>query len=97
MARRRVRLEREAIVQAGSPSEIRKRIKECTTAQTRLALRINGLMKAYPKQWVAMGSGRGICRGRSLSQLMAKCEKKGIPREGRAVRYLDTEKRALVL
>ncbi len=91
------REDREAVAQVGEPAEIRERIAAYTHVQTQLASRAKALVKQYPKQWVAMRNNKVVCRGRSLTQLVAKCDRKGISHSDVAVRYLDTEKRIMVL
>lgn len=97
MTTKMTRADRQAIDQAGSPSDIRKRIGTYARAQTRLANQMKTLVERYPNQWVAIDGGNVICSGRSLAQVLANCERKGVPGGAIAVRYMDTKKRAMVL
>ena len=99
MANRLNSQERAALKEAGTPKEIRDRILAYSNAVTRLSARQHELVMQYPKQWVAVKDDDVVCKGRTLSELVADCADKGVGLRDRdlAIRYLDTEKRIMVL
>ena len=97
MTRRLNSQERAALRKAGTPKEIRDRIFAYTGAVTRLSSRQQELVMQYPKQWVAVKDDDVVCSGRTLSELVTECADKGVGLHDVAIRYLDTEKRIMVL
>ena len=97
MTRRLNSQERTALREAGTPKEIRDRILAYTVAVTRLSSRQQELVMQYPKQWVAVKDDDVVCSGHTLSELATDCAKKGVGLRDVAIRYLDTEKRVMVL
>ena len=89
--------EKKGLAQVGTPSEVHERITKYTHAVTSLSAERGKLIKKYPKQWVALYEGKVVCTGKTLPQLMASCEKEGIARSDIVMRYLNTEKRVLIL
>lgn len=99
MARRLNSQERAVLKEAGTPKEIRERIMAYTDAVSRLSAQRQELVIKYPKQWVAVKGDNVVCNGRTLSELVADCADKGVGLRDRdvAIRFLDTEKRIMVL
>ena len=97
MTRRLNSQERAALSKAGTPKEIRDRILAYTGAVTRLSSRQQELVVQYPKQWVAVKDDDVVCSGLTLTELATDCARKGVGLRDVAIRYLDTEKRVMVL
>ena len=51
----------------------------------------------YPNKWVSMHNGDVVAIGDSLEAVLADMDALGIPRTGAVVKYLDAERRNLVL
>jgi hypothetical protein len=55
------------------------------------------LIDEHPDQWVALYQGRVETFGKTLEELIAELEKKGLPRNDVIVRYIDREEKTLIL
>ena len=97
MVRRLTKRERNALREAGTPEETHNRIMAYTKAVTRLSERQQELVKQYPKEWVAVKDDEVVCHGTTLMELSADCASKGVSITDLAIRFLDTEKRIMVL
>lgn len=97
MVRRLTKMERETLREAGTPADIHNRIKAYTSVVTRLNEQQRELVAKYPRQWVAFKDGEVVCHGATLARLTADCANKGVSIRDVAIRFLDTEKRIIVL
>jgi len=97
MVRKLTKRERAALREAGTPEEIHSRIKAYTAVVTQLSEQQKDLVAKYPKEWVAVKDGEVVCHAKTLKELSTECADKGVAIDDLAVRFLDTEKRIMVL
>ena len=97
MARRLTKRDRETLREAGTPQEVHDRIQAYTKMVARFSERQKELVAKYPKEWVAFKDDEVICHNTTLAKLSADCAEKGVAIRDVAIRFLDTEKRIMVL
>ena len=97
MARRLTKREKHALREAGTPEEVHDRIKTYTNIVTRLSERRQELVSKYPKEYVAVKDDEVVCHAKTLTELSTDCENIGVSMKDVAIRFLDTEKRIMVL
>ena len=97
MVRRLTKRGGNALREYGTPEETHNRIMAYTKAVTRLSERQQELVKQYPKEWVAVKDDEVVCHGTTPMELSADCANQGVCIRDVAIRFLDTEKRILVL
>lgn len=97
MVRRLTKREKIALREAGTPEDIHNRIKAYTTVVTRLSERQKELVAEYPKEWVAVKDDEVVCHAKTLPELSTDCASKGVSINDVQIRFLDTEKRIMVL
>ncbi|MCA1595314.1 MAG: hypothetical protein LC772_02650 [Chloroflexi bacterium] len=62
-----------------------------------LSTRRATLIAKYPRRWVAIFGGQVQADARTLSQLLAKVDSLGLPRQRAVIRYIDRNPRKLIL
>ena len=90
--------ERRTIERAGTRKEIAERIRSYSKAVTEASAEYERLVEEHPRQWVALSDGRKVmCLGATLETLLRKCERVGIRRDQVVIKYLDPDKRTMIL
>ena len=91
-------MEKQSILDLiGNPKEIDRDLQSFRKTAQRLSSRHPRLIDKYPKQWVALHSGRVRAHGRSLKGVLREIDAKGLSREQTIVRFINKEPRTMIL
>ncbi len=81
----------------GDPAEIAKRAARLQEAAKALSSSTPRLIDRYAKRWVAVDSGEVVASAATFSALQAAVLKKDLPRDRIVVRYIDRQRRTMIL
>ena len=83
--------------QLGSPKEVDRELQSFQMTARILSSSHPRLINRYPKQWVAVHKGKVRASGRTFGSVMTQVDKKGLPRAHVIVRYIDRNRRTMIL
>jgi hypothetical protein len=81
----------------GNPAELAKELRSFRKAARVLSSDHPRLIIKYPKQWVAIYRGSVTAHSATLDSVLKKLQEKGIPKEQTIVRYIDRNRRTMIL
>lgn len=83
--------------QLGSPQGVDRELQSFQRTARILSSSHPRLINRYPKQWVAVHNGKVRASGRTFNSVMTQVDKKGLPRARIIVRYIDRNRRTMIL
>ena len=88
---------RQILKQMGGAQEIHIGLRQFTSRVRAFDAQRVQLTKKYPNKWIAMYNGEVAATADSLENLLKEMDRLGIPREESIVKFMDTERRTLIL
>ena len=88
---------RQIIKEMGGAKAVHAGLREFTNRVRTLDAKRGQLTREYPNKWIAMYNGEIDAIADSLEGLLEKMDSLGIPREGAVIKFMDTERRTMVL
>ena len=88
---------RQILKQMGGAQEIHFGLRQFTSRVRVFDAQRVQLTKKYPNKWIAMYNGEVDATADSLENLLKEMDRLGIPREESIVKFMDTERRTLIL
>jgi len=79
------------------PSEVAEDLRRFGEAARRLSTEHPHLLERYAGQWVSLYDGEVRATGSSLRAVLAELDLRAIPREHVVVRFLERDRRPLIL
>ena len=89
--------EEEALKLIGDPQKVDKDLQIFRRTARRLSSRYPRMIDRYPKQWIAVHSGRVRAHGRTFKSILRQINEKGLPREHVIIRFIHKEPRTMIL
>lgn len=88
---------REILDHIGDPGEVVRSLRRFRRTARILSSGQPRLIDLYNKKWVVVHGGKVAATGRSLSAAMAGADAKNTPRHETIVRYIERDRRTLIL
>ena len=89
--------EKRLINELGKPAEIHQGLVEYRENVCFLASKRIELTQLHPDKWVAAYRGEVASIAENLDKLLRDIDRRGLPRDGVAIQFLDTQRRVMVL
>jgi hypothetical protein len=80
-----------------TPKQMDRELRAFSRAARVLSSDHPRLIDRHPKEWVGIYDGNVCATGKSLSALISRLKKKGLPPSDTIIRYIDTSGRKLIL
>ena len=80
-----------------SPDELAGELRSFRRAAKALSSSHPRLIDQYPKQWVAVYSGKVTAHAKTFDAVIEELARKGIPRGRTIIRYIDRNQRTMIL
>ncbi len=87
----------EIMTLIGDPAKAREEFEEFHQNTLALSSHKLRMIEEYPKQWVAVFGGVVKARASTLRSLITEIDRLGLPRERVVVRYIDKDRRTMIL
>ena len=81
----------------GSAADIDRELQQFRKSVRVLSSKHPRLIDLYQKEWIGVHRGRVRVRGRTFTSLMRQIAEKRLPREEVIVRFIDKNRRAMIL
>jgi len=81
----------------GDPDELERELADFRRNAQVLSSRQRHLIAGYPKQWVAIFGGEVAAFAPTLEGLLEQMQERGIPRGHAIIRYIDKNRRKMIL
>ena len=88
---------REILGHIGDPGEVVRSLRRFRRSARILSSGQPRLIDMYDKKWVVVYGGKVAAAGRSLSAAMAGADAKKLPRHEAIVRFIERDRRTLIL
>jgi hypothetical protein len=80
-----------------TPKQIDRELRKFSRAARVLSSDHPRLIDRHPKEWVGIYEGNVYATAKSLSALISRLKKRGMPPSDTIIRYIDTSGRKLIL
>ena len=81
----------------GEPGRVASELRDFQQSAETFSSNHPRLIEQYPKQWVAVHGGKVQASAKTYRLLLARLERQGIPAAHTIVRYIDTNRRTMIL
>ena len=81
----------------GDPKKVDRELQAFRRSTRRLSSNHPRLIDRFPKQWIAVYDGKVLAQAKTFSSLMTQVDEKGLPRQHTIVRYIDKNRRTMIL
>ena len=88
---------REILSHIGDPREVTRSLRRFRRTALILSSGYPRLIDLYDKQWVVAHGGKVAAAGKTLSAAMARADAKKLPRHESLVRFIERDRRTLIL
>jgi hypothetical protein len=79
------------------PATLARDLGEFRKTARVLSSRRANFIKKYPKRWIGLYRSQVLVNGKTLDEVLAQADAKGIPRANLLIRFIDNEDRVLIV
>jgi len=94
---RKTRNQNAILRMIGDPARVARELRQFRQTTRLLSSQHPRMIEKYPKKWVALYGGKVKATGRSLDAVLKGIDKAGLPRSAVIVRFIEKNRRTMIL